>query len=119
MVVDDDPDIREIARLFLERDGLTVLEATDGTSALDQYFSLDPPRRPTVVVLDYCMPGLTGLQVAEQMLARFPDQVVLLFSANLDSLSRDAAAQAGVALCVAKQDAGRLPQIVRRLISPS
>ena len=88
LLVDDEPDIRDLARLILEVDGLSVVEATSGTEALQQYFELAPPPVPAAVVLDQRMPGLSGLEVAEQMLSHNPGQVIVLFSAHLDQEAR-------------------------------
>jgi CheY-like chemotaxis protein len=117
LLVDDEADMRDLARLILETDGLTVVEASGGAEALEMYLALDPPPVPAVVVLDQRMPGLTGLQVAERMLARNPEQVILLFSAYLDAETQDAAKATGVATCVSKVDSMRLPAIIRDLLN--
>lgn len=116
LLVDDEPDIRELARLFLEMDGLLVNEAEDGSQALERFAELNPPPTPSVVILDNRMPGLTGLQVAEKMLVIHPEQVIVLFSAFLDRETEDAASAAGVAVCVSKTEIKRLPEIVRGLL---
>src|ERR1700710_703339 len=86
-VVDDEPEMRMLARVFLERGGFKVVdEAEDGPQALERFLDLNPPPIPSVVLLDNRMPGLTGLEVAEQMLARHPSQVIVLFSAHLERL---------------------------------
>jgi len=116
-VVDDEPDVRLLATTILQRGGFTVLgEAEDGPQALERFHELDPPRQPTIVLLDNRMPGLTGLEVAEQMLSRHPEQVIVLFSAHLDSAIKEAARAAGVAACVSKMEATRLPQILKDLL---
>jgi CheY-like chemotaxis protein len=117
LLVDDDDDIRDLARLILETDGLTVVEASGGAQALEMYLALDPPPVPAAVILDQRMPGLTGLQVAEKMLARNPEQVILLFSAYLDPEMQDAAKATGVATCVSKIDSMQLPSIIRGLLN--
>jgi CheY-like chemotaxis protein len=116
LLVDDEADVRELARLFLERDGLHVNEAVDGTQALERYAELRPPPQPQVVILDNRMPGLSGVQVAERMLRIFPDQVIVLFTAFLDQETEDAAKAAGVTKCVSKAEIRRLGEIVRSLI---
>ena len=116
LLVDDERDIRELARLVLEMDGLQVNEAVDGPAALERYAELNPPPQPSVVVLDNRMPGMTGVEVAERMLSIYPDQVIVLFSAFLDPATEDAAAAVGVTACVSKSDMKRLPQIVRGLM---
>ena len=118
LVVDDEPDIRDVARTILEIGGFNVVdEADNGTEALERYQELDPPPVPTVVLLDNRMPGLTGLQVAEVMLAHHPDQLIVLFSAYLDDQVRETARGIGVAACVSKLDVARLPDLLRDLLS--
>lgn len=116
LVVDDAPDMRFLARAVLERAGIEVVaEATDGREALEAFHALDPPPVPTVIVLDNMMPGLTGLEAAKDMLAAFPSQLIVLFSAYLSPEIEAEARALGISACVSKIDVGRLPEIVRRL----
>ena len=117
-VVDDEPEMRMLARVFLERGGFNVVEeAPDGPQALERFHDLNPPPIPSVVLLDNRMPGLTGLEVAEQMLAQHPSQLIVLFSAHLDPATEDQARAIGIAACVSKMKASRLPGIIRDLLS--
>jgi CheY-like chemotaxis protein len=119
-VVDDEPDMRLLARVFLERGGFDVVdEAEDGPQALARFQELDPPPVPAVVLLDNRMPGLTGLEVAEQMLVQHPDQVIVLFSAHLDQEVEEKARDIGITACVSKTQASRLAEIIRGLLPPS
>ena len=59
MVVDDDPDILELARLVLEGGGFRVVEAPSGTEAL----RLLGDEHPDLILLDINMPGMDGWQV--------------------------------------------------------
>ncbi len=116
-VVDDEPEMRMLARLFLERGGFNVVdEAEDGPQALERFQDLNPPPIPSVVLLDNRMPGLTGLEVAQQMLSRHPDQVIVLFSAHLDPVVEEKARAIGIAACVSKMQSSRLPDIIRNLL---
>jgi CheY-like chemotaxis protein len=117
LVVDDEPGVRLLARTFLERGGFTVVgEAGDGPQALERFLELDPPLVPSVVLLDNRMPGLTGLEVAEQMLSQHPSQVIVLFSAQLDDAVKEAARAIGIATCVSKMETSRLPKIITALL---
>jgi two-component system chemotaxis response regulator CheY len=117
LVVDDEPDVRELARAILEMAGFQVIEeAADGNDALARFVDLAPPPVPTVVLLDNRMPGRSGLEVAQEMLRHNPDQVIVLFSAHLDAEVEEAAKNIGVAACVSKMDAPRLPEILRRFV---
>jgi two-component system, chemotaxis family, chemotaxis protein CheY len=116
-VVDDEPSMRLLARVYLQRGGFNVVdEAEDGPQALERFQDLNPPPIPSVVLLDNRMPGLTGLEVAEQMLAQHPNQVIVLFSAHLDESIQAQARDIGIAACVSKQDVSRLPEIIRTLL---
>jgi DNA-binding response OmpR family regulator len=64
LVIDDEAPIRLLCRVNLEAERMTVLEAADGPSGLEQARTQDPD----VILLDVMMPGLDGWQVAEQLL---------------------------------------------------
>ena len=118
LVVDDEPDMRILVRAFLERAGYRVVgEAANGPDALLEFRRLNPPPEPTVIILDNRMPTLTGLQVAEQVLAERPDQLIVLFTAYLDDDVRAAATRLGVAACLSKTRMEQLPEVVRELTS--
>jgi CheY-like chemotaxis protein len=118
LIVDDEQMIRELARLVLERAGATVLdEAENGVVALERYRARTPPTVPRVVLMDNRMPGLTGLEVAAEMLSDYPTQIVVLFSAHLDDATVSRAEGLGVAACVAKNDVTKLPGILEDILA--
>jgi two-component system response regulator DesR len=63
LVADDDPDVRTMVRMLLELDGHHVIEAKDGKLAWEMIQS----HRPSVVVADVQMPGMTGLQLCKMV----------------------------------------------------
>ncbi len=63
LVVDDEPNIREVVGLYLRRDGHAVVSAADGEEALRLYRQ----SRPDLVVLDLMLPRLGGLEVCRRM----------------------------------------------------
>jgi len=65
LVVDDEPNIREVVGLYLRRDGHEVAEAADGAEALRLYRE----GRPDLVVLDLMLPKVGGLEVCRRMQA--------------------------------------------------
>jgi CheY-like chemotaxis protein len=118
LVVDDAPDMRFLARAVLESSGLKVVaEAADGHEALLRVHELDPPPVPTVILLDNQMPGPSGLEVAAQILARTPTQLIVLFSAYLSDEMTAEATRIGVAACVSKVDVNNLAGIIRDLVA--
>ena len=64
LVIDDEAPIRLLCRVNLEAEGMTVIEAADGPSGLQEAREADPD----VILLDVMMPGLDGWKVAEQLL---------------------------------------------------
>ncbi len=67
LVVDDDPDIREVVADLLRIEGLPVRAAADGFAALEQLTS--GSGRPSVVLLDLMMPRMDGWELARRMRA--------------------------------------------------
>jgi len=65
LVVDDEAPIRLLCRVNLEAEGMTVLEAADGDRGLE----LARSELPDVILLDVMMPGRSGWEVAEELLA--------------------------------------------------
>jgi PAS domain S-box-containing protein len=65
VLVEDNPDGREMLRAFLELDGHEVHEAADGPSGLERAFSL----RPDAVIIDIGLPGLDGYELARRLRA--------------------------------------------------
>lgn len=63
LVVDDEPNIREVVGLYLRREGYIVVEAADGEEALELYWR----HRPDLVVLDLILPKLGGLEVCRRI----------------------------------------------------
>lgn len=118
LIVDDEEDMRFLVRTVIEayNHGLTISgEAENGEQAIEQWRA----DRPEVVVLDMRMPGLTGLETAERILAESPDQRIVLFSAYLDPETTAEATRLGVDLCLAKSDYTRLPEELWRLAPPA
>jgi CheY-like chemotaxis protein len=118
LVVDNAPDMRFLARSVLESSGVHVVaEAADGPEALTAFRDLDPPPVPTVILLDNQMPGPSGLEVAQEMLAHAPGQLIVLFSAYLSPEVIEQAERIGVAACISKVDVTRLASIIKDLVA--
>ncbi len=60
LVADDEPHMRTLVTATLDDARFEIIQASDGTSALD----LVRRERPDLLVLDWMMPGMTGLEVA-------------------------------------------------------
>ncbi len=74
LVVDDDPDLRELMKLLLEGAGYVVQTASDGRDALERV-SL---KLPALVLLDMKMPGMNGWQFAEELRRAYARRVPIV-----------------------------------------
>ena len=112
MIADDDFDMRLLVRATLDGDNRldVVAEAEDGTLAVDAFLT----SRPDVCILDYRMPGLSGLEAARRILAEQPTTKILLFSAYLTPEITAAAEELGVG-CLRKDLFMQLPEAVLAL----
>ena len=63
LLVDDDPNIRRLVELYLEKEGYEVTMADRGDEAVKQ-FKADPPN---LILLDIMLPGMDGLQVCREI----------------------------------------------------
>jgi DNA-binding NarL/FixJ family response regulator len=115
MIVDDHADVRYLLRAIVHEAGpdLEVAgEAADGEQALLHIDAIDPD----VVLLDALMPVRDGFQAAEAILARRPQQLILLCSAVVDEEIRERARAAGISGCVAKDAFHEIPAAVHQLV---
>ena len=63
LVADDDQNIAELLRLYLEKEGYTVVLAADGEQAIERFNA----ENPDIVLLDIMMPKLDGWQVCRDI----------------------------------------------------
>ncbi|MBA2714422.1 MAG: response regulator transcription factor [Rubrobacteraceae bacterium] len=74
LIVDDEPNIREVVGLYLRRDGHDVVSAADGEEALEVFRKSEPD----LVVLDLMLPRLSGLEVCRRMQAERRVPLIML-----------------------------------------
>ncbi|MFC4809394.1 response regulator transcription factor [Paenibacillus sp. GCM10023250] len=85
LVVDDDPDIRQIVRIYLRNEGYRVLEAENGRAALDALKEEGDAIR--LVILDVMMPGMDGMAVCLAVRER-SDVPIIMLSAKSEDLDK-------------------------------
>lgn len=83
LVVDDEPNIVNTVRAYLEQDNFRVFTASTGPEALDAVRTLDPD----LIVLDIMLPGLDGLDLLREV-RRDSDVYVLMLTAKTEETDR-------------------------------
>jgi CheY-like chemotaxis protein len=102
LVVDDNAPIRGLVREFIEsRPGFEICgEATDGVEGIEKSREL----KPDLIILDFLMPRMNGLQAAVLLQHFVPNTPIILFTYYKDVIPRDLAHDAGVASVLSKTD---------------
>ena len=117
LFVEDDPDIRTVARISLERvGGFTVLGCSSGTEALERVREFDPD----LILLDVMMPGMDGLETLEalRLLPAFREVPVVFMTAKAQAEEVVQYREAGAADVISKPfDPMALPATVREIWS--
>lgn len=98
LIVDDHPIVRSGLRRLLAAEAEEIQEAATGQSAL----SIFRASRPTVVILDLNLPGVSGLEVIERLKIVDPRARILVLSMHDDPMHAQRALQAGAAGYVTK-----------------
>ncbi|MBM3470961.1 MAG: response regulator transcription factor [Armatimonadetes bacterium] len=74
LVVDDEPEITDVVRKYLDRDGYHVVSAADGRAALAAFNR----EKPNLVILDLMLPEVDGWEVARQIRAAGGTPIIML-----------------------------------------
>jgi PAS domain S-box-containing protein len=78
MVVEDEASVRDMTSMVLRRAGYEVTPVSDGAEALERL--IGSPHPIDILVTDVVMPGMSGIDLAERVLDRFPSAGVVLLS---------------------------------------
>jgi two-component system alkaline phosphatase synthesis response regulator PhoP len=84
LLVDDEPSIIQLARIYLERDGFRVAAVGDGHAALETVAD----QRPALIVLDIMLPKLDGFEVCRQLRAKNDPVAILMLTARDDDIDK-------------------------------
>ena len=74
LVVDDDPNICEVLRMYLENEGYSVILSYDGEEALVKFNAL----KPDVILLDVMLPSLDGWQVCREVRKKSSVPIIMI-----------------------------------------
>jgi DNA-binding response OmpR family regulator len=94
MLIEDEANILEAMKFILSREGWQVATHSDGATAVEAISDY----APDLLVLDYMLPGRSGLQIAEDLRARseYAALPILMLTAKGQARDRDQAEKAGV-----------------------
>ncbi|MCE9644866.1 MAG: response regulator transcription factor [Chloroflexi bacterium] len=84
LIVDDEPSIVKLARLYFERDGFRVLEVTDGEAALEAVSK----QHPALIVLDVMLPKLDGFEVCRKLRAGGDETPIIMLTARDEDIDK-------------------------------
>jgi DNA-binding NarL/FixJ family response regulator len=113
-VVDDNPAVRHYLRALLEQQSAwqVCAEARTGREAL-QRVETNPP---DVILLDFQMPDLNGLDVAREIARQFPKIPILMVTIHLSRQLAEEARRVGIRGACAKSDVGSIVEAVNALL---
>ncbi|MBE3587750.1 MAG: response regulator transcription factor [Thermoanaerobacteraceae bacterium] len=84
LVVDDEVKIRELVKMYLEKEGFRVVEASDGAAALD-YLAREPF---DLVILDLMMPAVDGWAVCREIRKQDKPVAIIMLTARGEEIDR-------------------------------
>ena len=111
-IVDDEPDIRNILSLVVRKAGHDVMiSASSGQEIVDYLFNENPAREVDIVLMDYSMPGMNGMETSKIIANRKP-QTKIIFVTAADI--RREAEEAGFAFVTKPFSITKLLDIIER-----
>jgi DNA-binding response OmpR family regulator len=84
LLVDDEPNILQLAKMYLERDGFRVASVGDGKAAIDAVDRY----RPSLMVLDIMLPEMDGLEVCRRLRAQDNPVPMIMLTARDDDVDK-------------------------------
>ncbi len=84
LVVDDEENIQDIARMYLEQDGYKVEGVSDGIEAIQS----TRQRKPTLIVLDIMLPRMDGFEVCKAIRAENNQVPIIMLTARDDDIDK-------------------------------
>ncbi len=75
LIVEDDPAVRDIVKIALEREGMTVEAVADGETALESFRSTSPV---DLAILDIMLPGIDGITLCQEIRRSSDIPIVML-----------------------------------------
>lgn len=111
LVVDDNDDMLVLVRALIET-GEDEIEIVASAKNDSEAYAMYLEHRPDLVLLDYVLPGPSGLDIARNILEADPSAVIVLFSEFLDGAVVRQAERLGVRDCLSKDHFDYLPAVL-------
>jgi len=117
LLVEDDPDVREMLQLLLEDEGYDTMVAGDGKEALD--LAARGARRPDLIVADYNLPnGLNGLEVVAKLQEMHHQEIpVIILTGDISTDTMREIARQGCAQLYKPVRLRELMRLIQQLLS--
>lgn len=108
LIVEDEANIRELLRLYLEREGYTVLEAENGVEGIKRWKS----EKPDMLLLDVMMPVMDGWAVCKEIRAE-SDVPIIMLTAKGETADRVSGLEMGADDYIVKPL--EMPEVIARV----
>jgi DNA-binding NarL/FixJ family response regulator len=112
LLVEDNEVFRDALELLLGMRADVEIAASVGDGAAAVSAAVE--HRPDVVLMDYRMPGMDGIQATTQVVEALPGVAVVALTASADAAERDALVEAGAVACLTKDQ--ELEEIVAAIL---
>jgi DNA-binding NarL/FixJ family response regulator len=116
LIVDDSDLVRQGLRTVLQAnpEWEVSAEAANGSDAVERF----KESHPNVVILDFQMPGINGIETARRMMEIAPAVPIILFTQHASAELEKHALEAGIRKVVSKTDAFPMVGIIEALLGP-
>lgn len=116
LIVDDSELVRNGLRTVLRANPTWEIcgEAADGLTAIEMFKEL----KPDVVIVDFQMPGINGIETARRMTAIAPDVPLVMFTQHASPDLERHAREVGIRSVVSKTDVFPMVGIIEALLAP-
>ena len=113
VVADDEPDVRMLLRVQLEREGFDVVgEAVDGREAIERCADTEPD----ALVLDLLMPGVNGFEAITELRHDCPKMAIIAYTAVAGDFVRKEMARLHIPLLLKSGDVSTLARKLNEVV---
>jgi len=118
LIVDDNQDICNVLRMYLEKEGFTTVISNDGEEAVTKFNAL----HPDIVLLDVMLPGMDGWQVCREIRKK-SNVPIIMITAKSETFDKVLGLELGaddyiVKPFEAKEVVARIKAVLRRSVAP-